>query len=106
LIALLIYRMVRGYPKPRDDIDRTKRTVIVRRLKGSTDSSHYLERDEHKALGRTPSRLALTTLREKEAIGAGHCGEVALALLPSARLVSGRGKLFLCHHLVEFAVVE
>jgi hypothetical protein len=24
----------------------TKRTIIVRRLKGSTDSSHYLERDE------------------------------------------------------------
>ena len=34
-----------------DDIDLTKRTIIVRRLKGSTDSSHYLERDEHKALG-------------------------------------------------------
>ena len=34
-----------------DDIDWPKRTIIVRRLKGSTDSSHYLERDEHKALG-------------------------------------------------------
>jgi site-specific recombinase XerD len=34
-----------------DDIDLTKRTIIVRRLKGSTDSAHYLERDEHKALG-------------------------------------------------------
>ncbi len=29
-----------------DDIDLRKRTVIVRRLKGSTDSVHYLERDE------------------------------------------------------------
>jgi site-specific recombinase XerD len=29
-----------------DDIDLTKRTIIVRRLKGSTDSVHYLERDE------------------------------------------------------------
>jgi site-specific recombinase XerD len=29
-----------------DDIDLPKRTVIVRRLKGSTDSVHYLERDE------------------------------------------------------------
>jgi integrase len=29
-----------------DDIDLPKRTIIVRRLKGSTDSSHYLERDE------------------------------------------------------------
>jgi len=28
-----------------------KRTIVVRRLKGSTDSSHYPERDEHKALG-------------------------------------------------------
>ena len=34
-----------------DDVDLSKRTIIVRRLKGSTDSSHYLERDEHKALG-------------------------------------------------------
>ena len=29
-----------------DDIDLRKRTIIVRRLKGSTDSVHYLERDE------------------------------------------------------------
>jgi hypothetical protein len=29
-----------------DDIDPPKRTIIVRRLKGSTDSVHYLERDE------------------------------------------------------------
>ena len=29
-----------------DDIDLPKRTIIVRRLKGSTDSVHYLERDE------------------------------------------------------------
>ena len=29
-----------------DDIDRPKRTITVRRLKGSTDSTHYLERDE------------------------------------------------------------
>jgi integrase len=28
-----------------DDIDLGRRTIIVRRLKGSTDSSHYLERD-------------------------------------------------------------
>ncbi len=34
-----------------NDIDLSKRTIIVRRLKSSTDSSHYLERDEHKALG-------------------------------------------------------
>jgi type 1 fimbriae regulatory protein FimB/type 1 fimbriae regulatory protein FimE len=29
-----------------DDIDLAKRTIIVRRLKGSADSAHYLERDE------------------------------------------------------------
>jgi site-specific recombinase XerD len=29
-----------------DDIDLRKRTIIVRRLKGSTDSVHYLGRDE------------------------------------------------------------
>ena len=29
-----------------DDIDLPNRTMIVRRLKGSTDSVHYLERDE------------------------------------------------------------
>jgi site-specific recombinase XerD len=29
-----------------DDIDLRKRTIIVRRLKGSTDSVHYLEREE------------------------------------------------------------
>jgi integrase len=29
-----------------DDIDLPKRTMIVRRLKGSIDSVHYLERDE------------------------------------------------------------
>jgi site-specific recombinase XerD len=29
-----------------DDISLAKRTIIVRRLKGSDDSTHYLERDE------------------------------------------------------------
>ncbi|HEY2534071.1 MAG TPA: tyrosine-type recombinase/integrase [Xanthobacteraceae bacterium] len=29
-----------------DDLDLSKRTIIVRRLKGSDDSTHYLERDE------------------------------------------------------------
>ena len=29
-----------------DDINLAKRTIIVRRLKGSDDSTHYLERDE------------------------------------------------------------
>ena len=55
LIGLLIYRhglrVSEACDLRWDDIDLTKRTIVVRRLKGSTDSSHYLERDEHKALG-------------------------------------------------------
>ena len=55
LIALLIYRhglrVSEACDLRWDDIDLTKRTIIIRRLKGSTDSSHYLERDEHRALG-------------------------------------------------------
>jgi site-specific recombinase XerD len=50
LIGLLIYRhglrVSEACDLRWDDIDLGKRTVIVRRLKGSTDSSHYLERDE------------------------------------------------------------
>jgi site-specific recombinase XerD len=50
LIALLIYRhglrVSEACDLRWDDIDLTRRTIIVRRLKGSTDSSHYLERDE------------------------------------------------------------
>jgi type 1 fimbriae regulatory protein FimB/type 1 fimbriae regulatory protein FimE len=50
LIGLLIYRhglrVSEACDLRRDDIDLPKRTIIVRRLKGSTDSTHYLERDE------------------------------------------------------------
>jgi len=54
LIGLMIYRhglrVSEACDLRWDDIDLTKRTVIVRRLKGSTDSSHYLERDELRGL--------------------------------------------------------
>jgi integrase len=50
LIGLIIYRhglrVSEACDLRWDDIDLPKRTVIVRRLKGSTDSVHYLERDE------------------------------------------------------------
>jgi len=50
LIGLLVYRhglrVSEACDLRWDDLDLTKRTVIVRRLKGSPDSSHYLERDE------------------------------------------------------------
>jgi site-specific recombinase XerD len=55
LIGLLIYRhglrVSEACDLRWDDVDLTRRTIIVRRLKGSTDSCHYLEKDEHKALG-------------------------------------------------------
>jgi site-specific recombinase XerD len=50
LVGLIIYRhglrVSEACDLRWDDIDLQKRTVIVRRLKGSTDSVHYLERDE------------------------------------------------------------
>jgi site-specific recombinase XerD len=56
LIGLLIYRhglrVSEACDLRWDDIDLTNRTIIVRRLKGSTDSSHYLERDELAGLKR------------------------------------------------------
>jgi site-specific recombinase XerD len=56
LIGLMIYRhglrVSEACDLRWDDIDLGKRTIIVRRLKGSTDSSHYLERDELTGLKR------------------------------------------------------
>ena len=50
LIGLIIYRhglrVSEACDLRWDDIDLPKRRIIVRRLKGSTDSVHYLERDE------------------------------------------------------------
>jgi site-specific recombinase XerD len=50
LIGLLIYRhglrVSEACDLRWDDIDLPTRTIAIRRLKGSQDSSHYLERDE------------------------------------------------------------
>ena len=50
LTGLLIYRhglrVSEACDLRWDDIDLAKRTIIIRRLKGSNDSTHYLERDE------------------------------------------------------------
>jgi integrase len=50
LIGLLIYRhglrVSEACDLRWDDISLPKRTIIVRRLKGSDDSTQYLERDE------------------------------------------------------------
>jgi site-specific recombinase XerD len=54
LVGLIIYRhglrVSEACDLRWDDIDLPKRTIIVRRLKGSTDSVHYLERDEMNGL--------------------------------------------------------
>jgi site-specific recombinase XerD len=56
LIGLIIYRhglrVSEACDLRWDDIDFTKRTIVVRRLKGSHDSTHYLERDELAGLKR------------------------------------------------------
>ena len=60
LIGLLIYRhglrVSEACDLRWDDIDLAKRTIIVRRLKGSLDSGHYLERDELTGLKRLQQR--------------------------------------------------
>jgi type 1 fimbriae regulatory protein FimE len=56
LIGLLIYRqglrVTEACDLRWDDIDLPKRTIAIRRLKGSQDRSHYLERDELTGLKR------------------------------------------------------
>jgi integrase len=56
LIGLLIYlhglRVSEACDLRWDDIDLAKRTIQIRRLKGSDDSTHYLERDELAGLKR------------------------------------------------------
>ena len=56
LIGLLIYRhglrVSECCDLRWDDIDLARRTIAVRRLKGSIDSAHYLERDELAGLKR------------------------------------------------------
>ena len=56
LIGLLIYRhglrVSEACDLRWDDLDLPKRTISIRRLKGSADSVHYLERDELAGLKR------------------------------------------------------
>ena len=63
LIGLVIYRhglrVSEACDLRWDDIDLRKRTIIVRRLKGSTDSVHYLER------GRPFGRMGIGRMIER-----------------------------------------
>ena len=48
-----------------DDIDLAARTVVIRRLKGSRDSTHYLERDELWGLRRIPRNSGYVFVNER-----------------------------------------
>jgi integrase len=62
LIGLMIYRhglrVSEACDLRWDDIDLAARTIVIRRLKGSRDSTHYLERDELAGLRRLPRKGA------------------------------------------------
>jgi type 1 fimbriae regulatory protein FimB/type 1 fimbriae regulatory protein FimE len=82
LIGLLIYRhglrVSEACDVRWDDIDLPKRTIAVRRLKGSVDSSHYLERDELAGLKRlrreqeSQSSYVFVTERDQPLTQSGH----------------------------------
>jgi site-specific recombinase XerD len=71
LIGLMIYRhglrVSEACDLRWDDIDLPARTIVVRRLKGSRDSTHYLERDELQGLKRLHRRGAYAFVNERGA---------------------------------------
>ena len=100
LIGLLIYRhglrVSEACDLRWDDLDLSKRAIAVRRVKGSTDSVHYLVRDELaglKRLQREGPKAAYVFVNERGQpfgrMGIGRmierAGEAAEAALPCAR---------------------
>ena len=69
LIGLMIYRhglrVSEACDLRWDDIDLAARTIVIRRLKGSRDSTHYLERDELAGLRRLPRKGAYVFVNER-----------------------------------------
>ena len=69
LIGLMIYRhglrVSEACDLRWDDIDLAARTIVIRRLKGSRDSTHYLERDELAGLRRLPRKSAYVFVNER-----------------------------------------
>jgi type 1 fimbriae regulatory protein FimB/type 1 fimbriae regulatory protein FimE len=69
LIGLLIYRhglrVSEACDLRWDDLDLVARTIVIRRLKGSRDSTHYLERDELAGLRRLPRQGAYVFVNER-----------------------------------------
>ena len=70
LIGLMIYRhglrVSEACDLRWDDIDLAARTIVIRRLKGSRDSTHYLERDELAGLRRLPRKGAYVFVNERD----------------------------------------
>jgi len=69
LIGLMIYRhglrVSEACDLRWDDIDLPARAIVIRRLKGSRDSTHYLERDELWGLRRLPRKAAYVFVNER-----------------------------------------
>jgi type 1 fimbriae regulatory protein FimB/type 1 fimbriae regulatory protein FimE len=69
LIGLMIYRhglrVSEACDLRWDDLDLAARTIVIRRLKGSRDSTHYLERDELAGLRRLPRSGAYVFVNER-----------------------------------------
>ena len=69
LIGLMIYRhglrVSEACDLRWDDIHLAARTIVIRRLKGSRDSTHYLERDELAGLRRLPRSSAYFFVNER-----------------------------------------
>ena len=69
LIGLMIYRhglrVSEACDLRWDDIDLAARTIVIRRLKGSRDSTHYLERDELAGLRRLARQSAYVFVNER-----------------------------------------
>ena len=69
LIGLMIYRhglrVSEACDLRWDDIDLAPRTIVIRRLKGSRDSTHYLERDELAGLRRLARKGAYVFVNER-----------------------------------------
>src|SRR3974390_636695 len=72
LIGLMIYRhglrVSEACDLRWDDIDLAARTIVIRRLKVSKDSTHYLERDELWGLRRLPNKSAYVFVNERNAL--------------------------------------
>ena len=87
LIGLMIYRhglrVSEACDLRWDDIDLQARTIVVRRLKGSRDSTHYLERDELQGLRRLPRQGAYVVVNERGA---------AFGRMGIARMIERAGK--------------